>query len=278
VENEYGGRTSLYELSSYEGVGEGYMPMEDGLIRRYEALDLTDGYISGVEYNYVKDSEGHIVIFKDAIGIRKKLPPITMYSSIQNEVIEDDLWNEGKYEESRQRHDINNFNLLCHFLGRPSRYWAAPEKAVAWNKYRLSVMEGLNSDNTIPNAWLGLYASTTFRLACALFGCGKNDEGYECLEKAFEIYPRWSAIADGTELDVGDPLIYGDIKLVKGRSLIKLPDGTNESMSYDSIFHCSKDLMYYGMTAAQGWEWFDPVRNEERFKLFVEKAKKLAES
>ena len=76
---------------------------------------------------------------------------------------------------------------------------------------------------------------------------------------------------------MGDPLIYGDIKLVKGRSLIKLPDGTNESMLYDSIFHCSKDLMYYGMTAVQGWEWFDSVRNEDRFKKYIDIAKKIKE-
>ena len=188
------------------------------------------------------------------------------------------MWNEGKYEESRQRHDINNFKLLCHFLGRPSRYWAAPEKAVAWNKYRLSIMESLGADNTPPSAWLGLYTSTTFRLACALFGSGKNEEGYEYLEKAFEIYPKWASIEDGAELNVGDPLIYGDIKLIKGRSVIKLSDGTNESLIYDWIFHCAKDLMYYGMTAPHGWEWFNSVRNDDRFKSLVEVAKKISES
>lgn len=278
VENEYAANKTVYELSEYDGVGEGYMPIEDGFVRRYEALGLTDGYVAGVEYSYVRDSEGHIVIFKDAIGIRKELPPITLYSSIQSEKIEDQLWNEGKYEESRQRHDINNFKLLCHFLGRPSRYWAEPEKAVAWNKYRLSIMESLGADNTPPSAWLGLYTSTTFRLACALFGSGKNEEGYEYLEKAFEIYPKWASIEDGAELNVGDPLIYGDIKLIKGRSVIKLSDGTNESLIYDWIFHCAKDLMYYGMTAPHGWEWFNSVRNDDRFKSLVEVAKKISES
>lgn len=30
------------------------------------------------------------------------------------------------------------------------------------------------------------------------------------------------------------------------------------------------------MTAPRGWEWFNPVRNEERFKEYIERAKKMA--
>lgn len=276
TENEYcdGLKTAVYELTSYEGTGEGYMPMADGLVRRYDALDLTDGYIAGVEYSYVQDDEGNIAIFKDAIGIRKVPPAITQYNSIHAEVIEERLWNEGKHKESRLRHDTNNFHLLCHFLGRDSRYWAAQEKAVAWNKYRLKILEGLG-DGTVPDAWLGHYASTCFRTACALFGCEKKDEGYMWLDKAFEAYPKWDNISEGTEMDVGDPLIYGGIKVVKGKDVIKLPDGTMEPISYENLFSGSCNLMYYGMTAPRGWEWFNSVRNEERFKQYIERAKAL---
>ena len=277
TENEYcdGLKTAVYELTSYEGTGEGYMPMADGLVRCYDALDLTDGYIGGVEYVYVQNSEGNIVIFKDAIGIRKAPPAITQYNSIQAEVIEDRLWEEGKHKESRLCHDVNNFRLLCHFLGRDSRYWAAQEKAVAWNKYRLKILEGLG-DGVVPDAWLGHYASTCFRTACALFGCEKKDEGYMWLDKAFEAYPKWDSIKKGSEMDVGDPLIYGGIKVVKGKSIVKLPDGTLEPLSYEHLFEGSCNLMYYGMTAPHGWEWFNPVRDEDRFKKYIERAKEMA--
>ncbi len=277
TENEYcdGARTAVYELSSYEGTGNGYMPMADSLVRRYDAIDLTDGFIGGVEYTYVQSVDGNTVIFKDAIGIRELPPSITQYSSIQGEIIEDRLWEEGKHNESRLIHDVNNFHLLCHFFGRPSRYWAAQEKAVAWNKYRLKIMEGLG-DGVVPDAWLGHYASTSFRTACALFGCGKKDEGYEWLEKAFEAFPKWDSIPNGTEMNVGDPLIYGGIKVVKGKGQIKLPDDTIEPITYDHLFEETCNLMYHGMTAPRGWEWFDSVRNEERFKEYIERAKKMA--
>ena len=277
TENEYcgGARTAVYELTSYEGVGEGFMPLADGLVRRYDALNLTDGFVGAVEYAYVADEDGDIVVFADRTGIRELPPPITQYSAIEAEVIEDRLWDAGKHKESRLCHDVNNFHLLCHFFGRPSRYWAAQEKAVAWNKYRLKIMEGLG-EGDVPDAWLGHYASTSFRTACALFGCGKKEEGYEWLDKAFEAYPKWDSIPDGPEMDVGDPLIYGGIKVVKGKGQIKLPDDTIEPITYDHLFEETCDLMYYGMTAPRGWEWFNPVRNEDRFKEYIERAKKMA--
>jgi len=279
TENEYcdGARTAVYELTSYEGVGEGFMPLADGLVRRYDALNLTDGFVASAEYNYVADEDGDIVVFSDRVGIRELPPPITQYSAIEAEFIEDRLWEEGKRKEARLCHDVNNFHLLCHFFGRPSRYWAAPEKAVAWNKYRLKIMEGLG-DGIVPDAWLGHYASTSFRTACALFGCGKKEEGYEWLEKAFEAYPKWDSIPNGAEMDVGDPLIYGGIKVVKGKCLVKLPDDTIEPITYDHLFKGTCNLMYYGMTASRGWEWFNSVRNEERFKEYIERARLLGEN
>ncbi|HBN83987.1 MAG TPA: hypothetical protein DDZ89_09105, partial [Clostridiales bacterium] len=114
TENEYGGgaRTAVYELSTYEGTGEGFMPLADGLLRKYDALDLTDGFVGAAEYTYVADDDGDIVIFADRTGIRELPPPITQYSAIQGEVIEDHLWNEGKRNESRLCHDVNNFHIL----------------------------------------------------------------------------------------------------------------------------------------------------------------------
>ena len=43
TENEYcdGLKTAVYELTAYQGTGEGYMPFADGLLRRYEAVGLT---------------------------------------------------------------------------------------------------------------------------------------------------------------------------------------------------------------------------------------------
>ena len=283
TENEYcdGTKTAVYELTSYEGKGEGYMPFADGMVRRYDALGLTDGFVGSAEYTYVADEDGQIIIFSDRTGIRNFPPPITQYSAIEREMIEERLWNEKKLKESRARHDINNFHIILHFLGRDNRTWKAPQKAVAWCKYRIRFMEEMLTENgELPRAWLGWYADLHFIAGCASFGCKneeQKEEGYAYLEKAFALYPRWLAIPDGDLLEVGNETIYGEIKLIKGKSFIVLPDETKESISDGWFFSFDSGRMYYGMTAPKGWEWFNSVRNEERFKEYVARAKKLME-
>jgi len=266
---------TVYELAEFIGEGEGYQPIRDGLYRRYEALNLTDGFEAGVSYTHVADEDGHVAIFSDQKGIRHLPPPITTYGSIQGEMVEERLWDEGKLEESRLIHDLQNFRLLTHFLGRPNRNWAAPEKAVAWSKYRMKVMESLSPDGEIPDAWKGHYASTAFRTACALFGMGKKEEGYEYLERAFDLYPKWETIENGSEMEVGDPMIWGGIKVIKGKKRLLLPDGRQEVLHESHLFEGDASLMYYGMTAPRGWEWFNPVRAEERFKEYVARAAEM---
>lgn len=57
---------------------QGYMPISDGLVRKYEAVGLTDGFYASSEYTYVADENGDIVIFADKCGIKNILAPTTM--------------------------------------------------------------------------------------------------------------------------------------------------------------------------------------------------------
>ena len=165
---------------------------------------------------------------------------------------------------------------MVHFLTRPTRYWGMPEKAAAWNRYRMQLMESFGENGQSPAGWLGLYAATCFRTACALFGCGRKEEGYICLERAFELFRQWADIPDGTEMEAGKAFVFGGVRLVKGKGVLLLPDGSREPFEECSLYGTRIDLPYYGMTAPSGWEWFDSVRGEERFRAFVERAKALA--
>lgn len=274
--------TAVYELTSYEGTGEGYMPHINGASRRYDAINLTDGYVASADYTFVEDDDGVMTVFEDRCGIRKVLDNITDYGSILGEQIEQRLWDEWKHDESRVRHDVNNFNILCHFLSRNARSWAKPERAAAWHKHKMKLFEFLGEGSGVPRAWLGAYAGSCFGAATALLGAGQLDEGYEYLDRAFELFPKWYEIPDGEALEVGNEMIYGGIKVIKGKPLIELPDGTRERIQYDddlfSGFRFTNGYMYYGMTAKSGWEWFNGVRDEERFKKAIERAKKLMET
>ena len=279
TENEYcgGHKTAVYELTSYEGTGEGYMPVGDGFFRRYDAVGLTDGFVGYSEYSFVADGYGDIVVFSDRCGIRQTVPPVSNYGYIQGEIEEERLWSEqGRLDESRILHGINNFELLCHFFGRDSRHLGAEKLAAEWFMYKIRMMETLDSSGCVPDAWLGNYACTCFMAANALFGCGRTDEGYQWLDKAFEIFPKWDSIPDGTEMRTGDPLIFGGVKIIKGKPLQVMPDGEKKYVRYHWLFEETGRLLYDGMTAPRGWEWFDPVRNEERFREYIERARKLA--
>ena len=51
-------RQSTYELTSYVGKGDGYMPVESGMRRRYECVDLYDVGIASSEYAFVTAPNG----------------------------------------------------------------------------------------------------------------------------------------------------------------------------------------------------------------------------
>ncbi|MBQ7338677.1 MAG: sigma-70 family RNA polymerase sigma factor [Clostridia bacterium] len=280
--NDYAQETkkAIYELVSYYGTGEGYMPIEDGMTRRFEAQGLTDGFVGYADYAFTMSESGMLYIIADRCGIRNLPPPITDYESILGEQIEDQLWDDKKHAESRLQNDVNNFNLLLHYLFRNHRGLGEPHRTSAWHKHRCRMLESLTMDGSVPPALQGFYAYFHFAAACATFGRGKDyfDEGYALLERAFELFDQWVTIPDGEALSIGDGSFSADIKMIKGKNLLVLPDGSRVTCE-DVIYSAWNDgsIMYRGMTAAHGWEWFNGVRNEEKFKAYIERARKFVE-
>ena len=278
TENEYcsGARTAVYELTSYEGVDEGFMPLADGLIRRYDALNLTDGFVGAVEYTYVADEDGDIVVFADRTGIRELPPPITEYSAIQGEAIEQQLWDEGKWKEGHMKYAANNFHLILHLLARPSRNRNNAKRSIEINGFYMNMMELLGENGAVPPAWYNLYAWTAVVKSAALFDDGKKEEGYDALDIAIHFCELISQIKKGDLLDTGNAELLGNVKYEYTKGVIVLPDGSKEPVSYDYRMNFSASNLVYCLTARSGWEWFNSVRNEDRFKEYIERAKKMA--
>lgn len=265
---------ATYELSSYEGTGEGYMPIINGAVRRYDAIGLTDGFVGSAEYTFVLDDEGEYTVVSDRCGIRKVLDDITDYGSILGERIEDRLWGEWKTDESYVQHGINNLNLLIFFLMRYNdRFWN-PGRTASWRKYKLRFLESLGGGE-VPKAWLGVYAWWLFTAGGAMIGAGEKDEGYEYIEKAIELYPKWLEIPDGEALDLGEEFIFCGVKAVKGKNYVLLPDGKKAAYNDQWVFCNSICDIYGAMTSTTAWGWLDSARNEERFKKDVEKARAI---
>lgn len=267
--------SAVYDLTDYEGTGTGYMPLEDGMMRRYDAQELLDGYVAHVTYTYVADEQnvGQMVIFKDACGIRKKPDKITSYGDIFTEHQEKELWEQGHHDTARQLFAMNTLRLLSHTLYRPRRYEGRADLSVAWNEQRLHLIESFGGGEISP-AFLGCYAATTLRLSCALFAMGRREEGYTQLDRAMELFVKWDTYPNGEALDVGAAPMYEGIKMLKCTNILLLPDGSKDLL-YESLTHETGGLVYNALTMPSGWEWFDNVREEPRFKDAVARATTL---
>lgn len=280
-ENEYcdGLKKAVYELTEYRGRGKGYMPVENGLFRKYEALDTTDGYVGMAEYNYVAEEDGELFILCDRTGIRNLPDAISTYDNVKSEQEEESLWEGKKRTEARLKNGINNFNIMTHYLCRPQRNYANAERAVECGKHVLNVMETLGEGKGVPEGWLGYYGKMCFKTGCYIFGNkGDKEEGYAYLEKALEVYKEFSKIPKGSALSVGNEFVYSGIKYLKDESAILLPDGTKEAVEYGDHFKFSINFMYYALTAKSGWEWFNGVRDEERYKEFTARVKAIKDN
>lgn len=62
---------AVWELTDYKGVGDGYFPVADGFTRKYEPIDLTDGWHASVEYTFVEDKQ-EMVVFRNALGTQDR--------------------------------------------------------------------------------------------------------------------------------------------------------------------------------------------------------------
>ncbi len=54
-----------------EGRGEGYLPLCEGMTRRYEAQYMRQGYIGWADYAVERDEQGNLCLLKDQCGIKK---------------------------------------------------------------------------------------------------------------------------------------------------------------------------------------------------------------
>ena len=63
----FGAHTSVWELVSYRGVGEGYFPIIGGLFRRYEPVDISGPWHGALEHTYVEDESG-VLVLHNGIG------------------------------------------------------------------------------------------------------------------------------------------------------------------------------------------------------------------
>ena len=63
--------TAVWQLTEYQGMGEGYFPISDGLYRKYEPDTIGNGYRASLEYTFDSDENGTCV-FRNAAGVQSR--------------------------------------------------------------------------------------------------------------------------------------------------------------------------------------------------------------
>ena len=59
----------IFDLTAYEGTGEGYMPILEGMERHYAYVNGTPDVHGGVSYYYIRNNEGDLVLLADQVGM-----------------------------------------------------------------------------------------------------------------------------------------------------------------------------------------------------------------
>lgn len=192
------------------------------------------------------------------------------------------FWYENRHEIYEERYEFSeesekywmyryagNFLRMSLAIGRlreHKSYRGKPKDSVMWNTMYLNILDGI-TQNTIPDGWIGEYCKQYARLSAAYFGLGEKEIGYSYLEKAVELNKRWKEIPEQALLDLGNPLFFGETKLIKNDWKIILPNGKKLALLM-GITQWPFSVAEV-MTAQKGWEWFDSVRNEERWSKIL---------
>lgn len=165
--------------------------------------------------------------------------------------------------------------INCFFGNKP---YSDSDGCLAWYSNALQILDGFTlrrADSDIPDGFICEYRRVYLYMSVAYFGSGDKEKGYDYLERALALTERWAKIPPSAPLDLGNELFFGKTKLIEGAWRIELPNGKRYIHLLGLI--CRMGNIDKIMTAESGWEWFDPVRGEEKWNEILERAKKLNE-
>lgn len=204
------------------------------------------------------------------------------------EIREDRYLLQNRIPEYYSQRNSNDLLIFMQYIGRNNMNYykkedafvfAEPERTAAWELHKLRLLESFSDNGEIPEAWSGCYAEFTLKAAGALIGCGKIDEGFALLEKAFPLYERWLKIPVGTLMDAGCDAVFGCAKIEKfDRESytvhIHFQNGKKVWIPYLWLFwQLPGDIA----AAMDQWRWFDSVKDDQRYIELYKRAKCLAE-
>ena len=193
------------------------------------------------------------------------------------------------YESTRQvmLHD----DLIELFNERLRKNYHASASDSAWAQRKSLEILNLLTDysggspvNPVPDLWFEQKFFLGLRLSCALASSGRKEEALSVLEDTVTLIENFAALPVGTKLTYECP------SLDSFRCSILSRDDGGEKLDIGYQIPLKRVVYQRGdcsmedwvvvkltpLLERDGWEWFDPIREEPRFLSCVERIRKLA--
>ena len=204
------------------------------------------------------------------------------YTLLEKRYLELEDWD--NYESHRQTNLVSSLQRIFNERLRKG-YHASAENSAWAQKKALEILNLLTDDysgeimNTCPDLWFTDKLYLGLRYSAALASSGKQVEALNILEKTIELVENTWKLADGSELtyrcktlDLVTAKIFTQHDTIDGlvsKSIQSYNKNTKDL--FDDEFYLPWNVLEH----SDGWEWFDPIRNEERYQNCILRLKKL---
>ena len=189
----------------------------------------------------------------------------TSYSLQREELLETRLLRKSMMRDYSWVHAENNLRLLVYMLTKEVP--RDPAKAYTEYSRRRCIIQFLG----IPKAWLGFFALLTLKCSAALFALNRYEEGKALFSDAIARYEKWFAIEDGTPIMIGNDLFFTDLMTKKNDFFCYHKCAPEKKFSVkNDVFLGNEEGLRLILTRPAGWEWLDPFREDEIFKMTVQ--------
>lgn len=141
--------------------------------------------------------------------------------------------------------------------------------------------------NPAPDLWFDRKYSLGYRLSCALASSGRKEEALSVLEDTVVLIENFAALPAGTELTYECPSLDSfRCSIVSRDDGGEQPDTGNAIPLMRLAYHRGDHFLDEVVIAVtlrpllerDGWEWFDPIREEPRFLSCIKRVEALRES
>ncbi|MBQ4590626.1 MAG: helix-turn-helix transcriptional regulator [Clostridia bacterium] len=135
------------------------------------------------------------------------------------------------------------------------------------------------SGDGVPDLWFHVRFDAGVRHSCHLASSGKPEEALSALEDLTELYEKFWSLPDQTVLTFRCPAL----DRIKGTIHHSMMRGPAAGPDYKDITHSARTIvyntgeldsmwshwMYKPLVFPNGWEWFDPIRNDPRYAACI---------